>query len=80
MSGLQKADAKNAYLDVIYGMKPFTEYPYLLAEYLCQAFGLQKHQKLLDLGCGRGEFLKGFIDLGLDGYGFSVRYCYTFVP
>ena len=71
MSGLRKADAKNAYLDVTYGKKPFTGYPYLLAEYLCHTFGLQKHQKLLDLGCGRGEFLKGFIDLGLDGYGFD---------
>ena len=25
--------------------------------------------KLLDVGCGRGEFLQGFINCGLKGYG-----------
>ena len=35
---------------------------------------------VLDIGCGRGEFLRGFIDCGVQGYGVdrshaAERYC-----
>jgi SAM-dependent methyltransferase len=30
---------------------------------------LSKGAKILDLGCGRGEFLKGFVRCGLNGHG-----------
>lgn len=59
------------YIDVIYNEKtrPLTDYPYRLCKYLFQRFKMKKGFKLLDVGCGRGDFLKGFNDLELDGYG-----------
>ena len=49
--------------------KPFTQYPDKLACYLFSRYGLPEGSKILDLGCGRGEFLRGFIRCGLHGYG-----------
>ena len=65
------AENKKDYVDVIYNEKdrPFTEYPDQLANYLKNRYEMQQGQKILDLGCGRGEFLRGFIRSGLQGYG-----------
>ena len=60
---------KNSYLKVTYNKAPFTTYPNLLATLLVQTFDIKKGDKLLDLGCGRGEFLRGFLDCGVEGYG-----------
>lgn len=49
--------------------RPFTQYPDKLTRYLSTRYNLPKEGKLLDLGCGRGEFLRGFIRCGLNGYG-----------
>ncbi|MDB2676319.1 class I SAM-dependent methyltransferase [Amylibacter sp.] len=59
------------YIKVIYSKdaKPFTSYPFVLTKYLFEIYRIQKGATLLDLGCGRGEFLNGFIDLGIDGHG-----------
>lgn len=59
------------YVSLIYNEedKPFTQYPDKLARYLFSRYKLSKWGKILDLGCGRGEFLKGFIRCGLNGYG-----------
>ena len=59
------------YVDVIYNEKdrPLTTYPAQLTAYLSKRYGIQKGTKLLDLGCGRGEFLAGFINCGVKGYG-----------
>ena len=59
------------YVSVIYSEKdrPFTRYPDKLARYLVTRYGLSNKSKILDLGCGRGEFLRGFIRCGLNGYG-----------
>jgi SAM-dependent methyltransferase len=59
------------YVAVTYNQKdrPFTQYPDKLALYLSLRFKLPGRSKILDVGCGRGEFLKGFIMCGLDGYG-----------
>ncbi len=59
------------YVAVTYNEKdrPFTQYPDKLARYLFFRYKLQKGNKILDLGCGRGEFLRGFIRCGLNGYG-----------
>lgn len=49
--------------------RPFTQYPDQLAKYLGTKFGMKDGQKLLDVGCGRGDFLRGFIRFGLECYG-----------
>ena len=58
------------YVSVVYNEKdrPLTNYPQQLSRYLNNRYELKKGNKILDIGCGRGEFLKGFIDCGLDGY------------
>lgn len=65
-----KEKIKSNYIDVKYNLdeKPITTYPSKLSKYLFDRFNLKKGQKLLDIGCGRGDFLKGFIDCGLEGY------------
>ncbi len=59
------------YVNVIYNKKdrPFTQYPDRLSRYLTSRYKLSKGSKILDLGCGRGEFLRGFFRCGLNGYG-----------
>ena len=61
----------DAYVNVIYDAqeRPFTSYPGQLTRYLCTRFNIERGLSILDVGCGRGEFLKGFIDCGLIGYG-----------
>jgi len=70
------------YVDLIYNEKdrPLTSYPAHLTAYLVKKFKIKPKSKLLDIGCGRGEFLKGFIDSGLKGYGVdrsqsAKKYC-----
>lgn len=59
------------YLSVVYdeGSHPYTDYPGQLSAYLFQAFAMRPGMKLLETGCGRGEFLKGFQRLGLECHG-----------
>ena len=60
------------YLDVRYSesARPYTEYPGQLTEYLTsQYLAGYRGSKLLDLGCGRGEFLHGFARQGFDAVG-----------
>jgi len=59
------------YLKVVYekDARPYTIYPFKLCRYLFKRFNLSKGDHLLDLGCGRGEFLKGFSALGLNSEG-----------
>jgi SAM-dependent methyltransferase len=73
---------KRDYVDVVYSEKdrPLTSYPAQLASYLFKRYHLQQGEKFLDIGCGRGEFLRGFIDCGVQGYGVdrshaAERYC-----
>ena len=65
------ASSARGYLEVIYNEddKPFTQYPDRLTAYLTRRFDLERGMSLLDLGCGRGEFLQGFVRCGLDGHG-----------
>jgi len=50
------------YLEVIYKNKPKTKYPSQLCKYLFDRFEMKAGDKLLDAGCGRGEFIRGFSD------------------
>ncbi len=70
------------YVDVIYSIddRPLTDYPKKLAQYLYNRYSISKNAKLLDIGCGRGEFLKGFIDCGVKGFAVdqssaAIKYC-----
>jgi len=65
---------KKNYIDVVYNEtdKPFTSYPAKLSKYLSKKYNIEKKHSLLELGCGRGEFLKGFNDIGIECYGIDV--------
>lgn len=65
---------KKNYLDVVYNEidKPYTPYPKKLATHLSNKHNIKKNNSLLELGCGRGEFLKGFSDLGINCYGVDL--------
>ena len=65
----------NNYIDVVYDEKvrPYTKYPLQLCKYLSHRFKMKRGDKLLDIGCGRGDFLKGFKDLGLDVCGLDYE-------
>lgn len=62
------------YLKVVYDSKshPQSTYPGKLASYLFQTFRMEKGQKFLEPGCGRGEFLTEFQKLGLECYGLDL--------
>jgi SAM-dependent methyltransferase len=59
--------SNNDYISVVYEEKrtPKTDYPFLLAEYLCKRFSLDNDARLLEVGCGRGDFLRAFKESGL---------------
>ena len=59
------------YVEVLYDekLKPFTDYPKRLSNYIFNTNNMKARDKIIELGCGRGEFLKGFSTLGLDCYG-----------
>lgn len=59
------------YIKVVYNenIRPHTKYPSQLCAYLFKRFNMNQGTKLLDVGCGRGDFAKGFKDLGLDVFG-----------
>lgn len=46
-------------------VRPKTEYPNKLAKYLKTRFELEKGSKLLDMGCGRGDFSNAFSSVGM---------------
>ena len=58
------------FVDITYDEKrlPLTDYPKKLSRYLFERYKINPADRLLDIGCGRGEFLSGFIDCGVQGY------------
>jgi len=69
-----RLDAAFRYLDVRYSERerPYTDYPSKLTAHLTEEYlrGC-RGAKLLDLGCGRGEFQHGFAELGFETTGFD---------
>jgi SAM-dependent methyltransferase len=70
------------YIDVVYSIdkKPFSSYPKKLIKHLSIIYDLKINSKILELGCGRGEFINEFTELGMSGYGIDVsdyakKYC-----
>ncbi len=65
---------KNDYVSVVYDEKrtPKTDYPLKLAFYLFARFDMKEGAKLLEIGCGRGDFLEAFQELGADCYGIDL--------
>ena len=72
------------YVNLIYGNEnprtPKTAYPKKLINHLIKIYGLGANLKILDVGCGRGDFLNAFIEAGLEGYGVdssdaAVKHC-----
>lgn len=59
------------YLKVIYDDKrrPYTDYPSKLADYLFENYSMKPGQSLLEPGCGRGEILRCFKDMGMSVQG-----------
>ena len=62
------------YVDIIYSAekKPFTTYPKKLINQLVKRFNLSSNSSILELGCGRGEFLNEFTNLGMKGFGVDL--------
>jgi SAM-dependent methyltransferase len=65
------ADGAARYLDVRYGAskKPYTDYPSTLVRHLTEKYLGTERGRLLDLGCGRGEFLHAFATEGFAATG-----------
>lgn len=64
----------SSYLKVVYDTteRPYTPYPEQLTHHLFERFGLAQGMRLLEPGCGRGEFLNGFRKLGLECHGCDI--------
>lgn len=69
----QKSAAKSSYLSVTYdeNVAPISAYPLQLASFITTNF-FSKKGKLLDVGCGTGEFLKAFSCQGFDSIGVDL--------
>jgi len=62
------------YVKVVYNdqNRPRTDYPERLAKHLFEAFAMRPGMTLLEVGCGRGEFLGNFAKLGLKVNGVDI--------
>ena len=64
------------YVTLIYDekRKPKTDYPLKLAEYLIKRFEIKPDDKLIDVGCGRGEMQNAFSQFGIECYGIDSAF------
>ena len=60
-----------SYVSVVYdeNRTPKTDYPSKFARHLIDRFSIAKQASLIELGCGRGDFLLEFQQAGLQCYG-----------
>lgn len=71
------------YLNIVYNpeIRPFTSYPSKLIKHLIEKYNFKKNTKVLDVCCGRGEFINEFINEGLVGYGIDIENtCLKYFP
>lgn len=63
------------YIQTIYSEeeRPITKYPCLLAKYIIDRFKLKTGSRILDNGCGRGDFLDGFRRNGMNAHGCDLE-------
>tara|TARA_Y100000996_G_scaffold411499_1_gene395809 strand:- start:452 stop:1141 length:690 start_codon:yes stop_codon:yes gene_type:complete len=59
------------YVEIIYNKeeKPLTDYPSKMINYLIKKYGIKQNSKILELGCGRGEFLNEFYNNKMETFG-----------
>jgi SAM-dependent methyltransferase len=64
----------NDYLNVSYdeNLKPYTKYPEQLVKYIFKKYDLKEKQNILEIGCGRGEFINEFYKLGMDVHAIDI--------
>jgi ubiquinone/menaquinone biosynthesis C-methylase UbiE len=62
------------YLNIVYSEenRAYTNYPQKLAKYLFDSFEMNNKMTLLEIGCGRGEMLSNFKNLGLEVKGIDL--------
>ena len=53
--------------------RPVTSYPDQLAGYLVERFHIKPGSRILDNGCGRGDFYRGFAHCGMEVYGTDIE-------
>lgn len=71
-------EQKDGYISTVYSetRTPKTDYPSKLARCMFTRFGMYNGIKLLEVGCGRGDFLEAFQSLGIECYGADLSdYC-----
>lgn len=70
-SAKSRTKESKTYLSVVYDANraPATQYPAQLVRHIINKFSLKPGQKLLELGCGRGDFLREFEKAGLNCHG-----------
>ena len=74
---------KKDYLKTHYNpeLKPFTDYPNKFINYLIEKNKIKKNSKVLDLCCGRGEFINEFINFGCEGFAVDIDdICLKYFP
>ncbi len=62
------------YVDIVYNEKdkPFTDYPAKMIKHLIEKYNITEEAKVLELGCGRGEFLNEFYNNNMISYGVDI--------
>lgn len=62
---------RNSYTAINYNeeIRPYSQYSKLLSDYLVNHYFKSTKGKLLDVCCGRGEYLERFKDIGFNVYG-----------
>jgi SAM-dependent methyltransferase len=65
---------KSNYIKTTYSENraPKSHYPTQLISYLTDRFKLDKGNKVLEVGCGRGDFIKAYQEAGFDCYGIDL--------